>query len=61
MEQSLGHRPLNASVVPVYLFTSFLLSYPEIFAITMSKSLYLLFHISFILYVLSREFLYAFV
>lgn len=36
MEQSLGHGPLNASGVPVYLCTSVLLSEPEIFAIRIS-------------------------
>lgn len=62
VEQSLGHGSLNASRVPVYLPTSVLLSDSEIFAIRMSSSLYLLlFHISFILYALSSEFLNAFV
>lgn len=61
MEQCLGHGPLNVSVDPVYLSTSGLLSDPEIFAIRMCKSLYLLFRINFILYVLSSEFLNAFV
>lgn len=62
MEQSLGHGSLNASGVPVYLPPSILLSDSEIFAIRMSSSLYLLLsHISFILYVLSSEFLNAFV
>lgn len=62
MEQSLGRSSLNCSGLPVYLPTSVLHSGPEIFAIRMFSSLYLLlFHISFIPYVLSSEFPNAFV
>jgi len=61
VEQSLGHSSLNSSEVPVYLPISVLHSGPEIFALRMFCSLYLLlFHICFIPYLLSSEFLNAF-